>query len=98
MSDDEKPNAKPPAEKAAVDPAAEQTPEERRAFEKDRLQPPIGKRQEKSAERGERRAPQPDDSGVLDAEKEDVPIRREGDHTRVRLHLAASHPAEPLWR
>jgi phospholipid/cholesterol/gamma-HCH transport system ATP-binding protein len=84
MSDDETPNAKPPAENAAVNPAAEQTPEESRAFEKDRLQPPIGKRQETAAERGERRAPPPDDSDVPDAEKEEMPVRRGGDETRVR--------------
>jgi phospholipid/cholesterol/gamma-HCH transport system ATP-binding protein len=84
MSDDEKPGARPPAENASVNPAAEQTPEESSAFEKDRLQPPIGKRQDPQAEREERRAPTPDDSGVPDAEKMELPVRRGGDDTRVR--------------
>jgi len=84
MSDDEEPKPESPGENAAVNPAAEQTPAESRAFEKDRLQPPIGKRQEKEGEREERRAPRPDDADVADAEEEDMPIRRGGDHTRVR--------------
>ncbi|MDP9179357.1 MAG: ATP-binding cassette domain-containing protein, partial [Gemmatimonadota bacterium] len=85
MSDDEEPKAEPPAENGAVDPAAEQTPAESKAFEKDRLQPPIGKRQEKTADRGERRAPRPDDpGGSAEPEQGDAPIRRGGDDTRVR--------------
>src|SRR5688572_1113029 len=84
MSDDEEPKPESPGENAAVNPAAEQTPAESRACEKDRLQPPIGKRQEKEGEREERRAPRPDDADVADAEEEDMPIRRGGDHTRVR--------------
>ncbi|HYN80975.1 MAG TPA: ATP-binding cassette domain-containing protein [Gemmatimonadaceae bacterium] len=84
MSDDEEPKAEPAAENGAVNPAAEQTPAESRAFEKDRLQPPIGKRQDKQEERGERRAPRPDEAAIPDAEQGDAPIRRGGDDTRVR--------------
>jgi phospholipid/cholesterol/gamma-HCH transport system ATP-binding protein len=50
----------------------------------DRLKPPIGKRPEEAAEREERRAPRAEEPGTPESESPETPIRRTGDHTRVR--------------
>ena len=93
MSDDEHRKSEPPPEGDVVNPAAEQTPAESAAFEKDRLQPPIGKRQDPAAERSERRAPHPE-SEEADAEDLDAPIRRDSDHTRVRRAIRSALDAD----
>jgi phospholipid/cholesterol/gamma-HCH transport system ATP-binding protein len=92
MSDDKDRKDEPAPESGAINPAAEQTPTESAAFEKDRLQPPIGKRQESVPERGERRAPRPE-SEAPDAGNE-MPIRRGSDETRVRRAIRSALDAD----
>jgi phospholipid/cholesterol/gamma-HCH transport system ATP-binding protein len=93
MTNDEDRKSEPPPEGDVVNPAAEQTPAESAAFEKDRLQPPIGKRQEPAGEQEERRAPRPEPDEP-DEEDLDAPIRRGSDHTRVRRAIRSALDAD----
>lgn len=75
MSNDEERKVEPPVGKPGPE-----DPER----EEDRLKPPVGKRPEEGIEREERRAPRTGEPGAHESETAGAPIRRTGDHTRVR--------------